>query len=104
METTSTPSEPPAGGLLIGLATVLLMALHDWIAGAAIFGICRGIAGFYPGGALPALGTRRVEVAVFVAAVIAGVLDARLLLNLLLKPSGSGPSATQPELLGRANR
>ncbi|MEQ8584988.1 MAG: YeeE/YedE thiosulfate transporter family protein [Thalassobaculaceae bacterium] len=49
------------------------------IAGAAIFGIGWGIAGFCPGGALPALGTGRIEVAVFVAAVVAGILAARLM-------------------------
>ncbi len=48
------------------------------IGGAAIFGVGWGIAGFCPGGALPALGTARIEVFVFVAAAVAGILAARL--------------------------
>lgn len=47
------------------------------VAGSAVFGIGWGIAGFCPGGALPALGTGRWEVFVFVAAMIVGVLAAR---------------------------
>lgn len=47
------------------------------IAGSAVFGIGWGISGFCPGGALPALGTARIEVLVFVAALIAGILAAR---------------------------
>jgi len=47
------------------------------LAGAALFGIGWGIAGFCPGGALPALGTGRIEVIVFVAALVAGILAAR---------------------------
>lgn len=70
------------------------------IAGAAIFGIGWGIAGFCPGGALPALGTGRIEVAVFVAAVVAGILAARM----LPKPSGTGPSAARPEPGPQATR
>lgn len=52
------------------------------IAGSAVFGIGWGIAGFCPGGALPALGTGRVEVLIFVAALIAGILAARSLIAL----------------------
>ncbi len=48
------------------------------IGGSAIFGLGWGIAGFCPGGALPALGTGRVEVFVFVAAAAAGIFAARL--------------------------
>lgn len=43
------------------------------VGGSAVFGIGWGIAGFCPGGALPALGTGRWEVFAFVAAVIAGI-------------------------------
>lgn len=49
------------------------------VAGSATFGIGWGIAGFCPGGALPAIGTGRWEVFVFVGAVIAGILIARTL-------------------------
>ena len=48
------------------------------LGGAAIFGIGWGIAGFCPGGALPALGTGRAEVLIFVSAAAAGILAARL--------------------------
>ena len=47
------------------------------LGGAAVFGIGWGIAGFCPGGALPALGTGRIEVFAFVAALLAGILVAR---------------------------
>ncbi|WP_299784596.1 DUF6691 family protein [uncultured Roseobacter sp.] len=45
--------------------------------GSAVFGVGWGIAGFCPGGALPALGTGRIEVYVFVAALICGILVAK---------------------------
>jgi uncharacterized membrane protein YedE/YeeE len=47
------------------------------IAGSATFGIGWGIAGFCPGGALPALGTGRVEVFAFTGALIAGIVLAK---------------------------
>lgn len=50
------------------------------VAGSAIFGIGWGIAGFCPGGALPALGTGRWEVFVFTAALIVGIFIARWLM------------------------
>lgn len=49
------------------------------IGGSAFFGIGWGIAGFCPGGALPALGTGRSEVFVFVGALLAGILIAKAL-------------------------
>jgi uncharacterized protein len=58
------------------------------IGGAAVFGIGWGIAGVCPGGALPALGTGRTEIFVFVAALIAGILIARA-----LQSAGKAPSA-----------
>lgn len=42
------------------------------VGGSALFGIGWGIAGFCPGAAIPALGTGRWEVALFLAAVIVG--------------------------------
>ena len=56
------------------------------IGGAAVFGIGWGIAGFCPGGALPALGTGAWQAFAFVAALIAGILLARRL------PSTRGPA------------
>jgi uncharacterized protein len=49
------------------------------VLGSATFGIGWGIAGFCPGGALPAIGTGRIEVFLFVAALIGGILLARLM-------------------------
>lgn len=49
------------------------------VGGSALFGIGWGIAGFCPGGALPALGTGNADVFVFVAAFVAGLLIARAL-------------------------
>ena len=49
------------------------------VGGSALFGIGWGIAGFCPGAAIPALGTGRWEVALFVAAVVAGFYARRLL-------------------------
>ena len=47
------------------------------LAGSALFGAGWGIAGFCPGGAIPALGLMRPEVALFVAAMTAGILMAK---------------------------
>ena len=49
------------------------------LGGSVVFGVGWGIAGFCPGGALPALGTGRSEVLIFVAALIAGILIAKLI-------------------------
>ena len=49
------------------------------ILGSATFGIGWGIAGFCPGGALPALGTGDPVVFLFLAALIGGLLIARVL-------------------------
>lgn len=49
------------------------------IGGSAMFGIGWGIAGFCPGGALPAIGTGRSEVLIFVAALLAGIFAAKAL-------------------------
>ena len=47
------------------------------IVGSGIFGVGWGIAGFCPGGALPALGTLNPSVIIFVVALIAGMLATR---------------------------
>lgn len=49
------------------------------IGGSAAFGVGWGIAGFCPGGALPALGTGQAEVFIFVAALLGGIIAAKLL-------------------------
>lgn len=48
------------------------------IGGSALFGIGWGIAGFCPGAAIPALGTGRWEVALFLVAVVVGFYIRRL--------------------------
>lgn len=52
------------------------------LGGSALFGVGWGIAGFCPGGALPALGTGRIEVIAFVAALIGGIFAAKRLMAL----------------------
>jgi uncharacterized protein len=49
------------------------------VLGSATFGVGWGIAGFCPGGALPAIGTGHAEVFLFIAALIGGLLLARVL-------------------------
>ena len=60
------------------------------VGGSATFGIGWGIAGFCPGGALPALGTGIPDVFIFTAAMIAGILGAKYLQSL----SRPTPNAT----------
>jgi uncharacterized membrane protein YedE/YeeE len=48
------------------------------VGGSALFGIGWGIAGFCPGGAIPALGTAEPAAILFVAAMIGGILLASL--------------------------
>ncbi|KIC51346.1 DUF6691 family protein [Tateyamaria sp. ANG-S1] len=48
------------------------------IGGSALFGVGWGIAGFCPGAAIPALGTGRWEVALFLVSVTAGFYLRRL--------------------------
>lgn len=57
------------------------------IGGSALFGIGWGIAGFCPGAAIPALGTGRWEVALFLVAVIAGFGLRRLLFGQVARAS-----------------
>ena len=49
------------------------------IAGSAAFGVGWGISGFCPGGALPALGTGQSEVFIFVGALLAGIIVAKIM-------------------------
>lgn len=51
----------------------------ELVGGAALFGVGWGIAGFCPGGAIPALGLGHFETPIFLAAMIAGILIARLI-------------------------
>lgn len=49
------------------------------IGGSAVFGIGWGIAGFCPGASIPALGLGHASAAIFVLALLAGILVARKL-------------------------
>jgi len=51
------------------------------VAGAALFGLGWGIAGFCPGPAITALAAARLDVALFVAAMIVGALAYRMLFS-----------------------
>lgn len=66
-------------------AKFLIPTRHDLdarlIGGSAFFGIGWGIAGFCPGGALPALGTGQADVFIFVIAMITGILIAKAVQN-----------------------
>lgn len=57
--------------------------------GAAVFGIGWGIAGFCPGGAIPALGLGSSATAIFVTAVIAGIVVARFARSRLAQPAAA---------------
>lgn len=64
------------------------------IAGALIFGVGWGIAGFCPGGALPVLGTGNVMVALFVVALLAGIFATRLFEKKYLQKTNSASKNT----------
>ena len=51
------------------------------VGGSEVFGVGWGIAGFCPGGALPALGTGNVDVLIFTAALVAGIFLAKGLMT-----------------------
>lgn len=61
------------------------------IGGSALFGVGWGIAGFCPGGALPAIGTLNPAVLTFVAALVAGILCAKALRNLTNPAAAKAP-------------
>lgn len=61
------------------------------IGGSALFGVGWGITGFCPGAALPALGTGRWEVLLFVAAMVAGIW-----LAIFLQSLGAASAAAKP--------
>lgn len=53
------------------------------IGGSAVFGIGWGIAGFCPGGALPALGTGQSSVLIFVGATLVGIVIAKTAMSFM---------------------
>lgn len=56
------------------------------VAGSTVFGIGWGISGFCPGGVLPVLGTGRLEVLMFVTALLAGIFLARAMMRYWARP------------------
>lgn len=65
------------------------------IGGSALFGIGWGIAGFCPGGALPALGTGVTEVFIFCGALIAGILLARSIIKVRAERAAASMGAAE---------
>ena len=59
----------------------------ELVGGAAVFGVGWGIAGFCPGGAIPALGLGHVETFVFLAAMVAGIVIGRTMRGALGRPA-----------------
>lgn len=51
------------------------------VGGSALFGIGWGIAGFCPGGAIPALGLGNSESVIFVVSLIVGIAIAKTIIN-----------------------
>jgi uncharacterized membrane protein YedE/YeeE len=51
------------------------------VGGSALFGVGWGLSGFCPGGVLPAIGTGRPEVVIFIAALLAGILATRAVVD-----------------------
>ena len=64
------------------------------IGGAAIFGIGWGMAGFCPGGALPAVGTGRIDVLLFVAALVAGIYAAQMMMRFTQERNAASQTAS----------
>jgi uncharacterized protein len=61
----------------------------ELVGGAAIFGVGWGIAGFCPGGAVPAVGLGHSETVIFLAAMIAGIVIARAIRTVLPQPAAA---------------
>lgn len=72
------------------------------LGGSAVFGIGWGLSGFCPGGALPALGTGRIEVIIFVVAMGGGIYAARYINTHMGKrfQTPGGPALRQPAAHG----
>lgn len=60
------------------------------VAGSAAFGLGWGLAGFCPGGALPAIGTGNTSVLTFVVAMVAGILAAKAVQARIAAPQKAG--------------
>ncbi len=72
------------------------------LGGSAVFGVGWGLSGFCPGGALPAIGTGRIEVLIFTVALIGGMALARYINTHTTKrfQTPGGPALHQPAAHG----
>ena len=68
------------------------------VGGAAIFGIGWGLAGYCPGPAIASLAGGRIEVVIFVAAMLAGMIAARFI---SAAPASASPASASPAALKR---
>ena len=59
------------------------------VGGSALFGVGWGIAGFCPGGAIPAIGTGSTDVLIFMGSLIVGIIVAKF----IQRPRGTEASA-----------
>lgn len=59
------------------------------VAGSSAFGVGWGISGFCPGGAIPVLGLAQAPIFIFVAALCAGLIVAKLLKAGFFRPAGA---------------
>ena len=64
---------------------------RNLVGGSALFGVGWGIAGFCPGGAIPALGFGGIETALFVTSLIGGMLIGRALRDMPKRPALAKP-------------
>lgn len=64
------------------------------LAGSAVFGIGWGIAGFCPGGSIPALGLMQADALIFVAAMIAGIAITRVARQAMSRSPGAQKAAS----------
>lgn len=64
---------------------------RNLVGGSALFGIGWGIAGFCPGGAIPALGFGGAETALFITSLIGGMLVGRALRDMPRRPALAKP-------------
>lgn len=73
------------------------------VGGAAIFGIGWGLAGYCPGPAIASLAGGRIEVVIFVAAMLAGMIAARFIsaAPASASPASASPASASPAALKR---
>jgi len=70
------------------------------VAGSTVFGIGWGIAGFCPGGAIPALGLGYNETFSFIGAMIVGIVIARMVNTAISRPPTALPIPNRSQRTG----